>query len=608
MREPEHNSNGTNAMRLLAVFLTIALTVAQASAQVPNFPQTIPANSVVGRLGLGAGPTQAIPFTTLATQLSTLIGPSNIGPSDVYVNPSTGADTGNDCTSAAAPCATIQNALNNIIGTRVYNLTSPTIHLADGTYNEQVTCTAPAIGATAINITGNNNTPTNVVWVPQAFTPPSGGYALKVNNLCSINLSGISFQDSATACSQLIAFNGSISVNHIQFGALTISSGTGCGYHILVDNNGIYTVLGNDYTISGSMTYHVLLVGPAKMQLVNTEMYLPSALTFSNFYSVSGPASINYDSTVVCKDHAGGTAGGGGCAAHSTGSKFSLIGNGNLSSNSSVIPGATAGVLAGGGCADLVCASGAVAAGSDTQVQYNSAGSFAGSAGFTFDGTSKISLGVSGASVGKTSFTNATSGTVTVQPVTGALGSSVLSFPAATDTLVGKATTDALTNKTLNTAATGNVFQINGTTVSTVVPVGVGGTGVAGVATFLGASTASVNFNSGNTDTAITITLPAGYTRFRMQSATITGASASLTTATAGLFTGAGGTGTAIVTGGSAITVNTGSDNTNNNLQALTIANTLTETYNVGTLYFRVGTAQGSAATATVTIWYIPVL
>jgi hypothetical protein len=59
-----------------------------------------------------------------------------------------------------------------------------------------------------------------------------------------------------------------------------------------------------------------------------------------------------------------------------------------------------------------------------------------------------LSLGSSG-TAGSVAFGNATSGTITLQPVTGALGSSVLSLPIATDTLVGKATIDTLTNKTL---------------------------------------------------------------------------------------------------------------------------------------------------------------
>jgi hypothetical protein len=70
----------------------------------------------------------------------------------------------------------------------------------------------------------------------------------------------------------------------------------------------------------------------------------------------------------------------------------------------------------------------------------------------TVVGTSQIRLGVAGSAVGSVQFSNATSGTVTMQPVAGALGTVTLSLPAATDTLVGKATTDTLTNKTLTDA------------------------------------------------------------------------------------------------------------------------------------------------------------
>lgn len=51
--------------KLAALLLALAIAV-PAHAQVPKFPQTVPPNTVVGRLGAGvAGPTQAIPFTTL---------------------------------------------------------------------------------------------------------------------------------------------------------------------------------------------------------------------------------------------------------------------------------------------------------------------------------------------------------------------------------------------------------------------------------------------------------------------------------------------------------------------------------------------------------------
>lgn len=101
------------------------------------------------------------------------------------------------------------------------------------------------------------------------------------------------------------------------------------------------------------------------------------------------------------------------------------------------------------------------AGGAPTEVQFNTSGSFDGSPNFTWV-SPKLTLGLAGSVVGQLAFGNATSGTITVEATTGALGSSVLSLPAATDTLIGKATTDTLTNKTFDTAGTGNSLLING--------------------------------------------------------------------------------------------------------------------------------------------------
>ena len=73
--------------------------------------------------------------------------------------------------------------------------------------------------------------------------------------------------------------------------------------------------------------------------------------------------------------------------------------------------------------------------GADTNVQVNDAGSFNGYAGFVFDKTSKIGLGVAGTSVGTVQLFNATSGSISLAPVAGALGTVTISFPALTGTV-----------------------------------------------------------------------------------------------------------------------------------------------------------------------------
>lgn len=73
-------------------------------------------------------------------------------------------------------------------------------------------------------------------------------------------------------------------------------------------------------------------------------------------------------------------------------------------------------------------------------------------AGFTTDGVSKITAGVAGVSVGGYLMANATSGTIEIRPVTGALGTAVLSAPATTGTIatvsgaLGTPTSVTLTN------------------------------------------------------------------------------------------------------------------------------------------------------------------
>jgi len=61
-------------------------------------------------------------------------------------------------------------------------------------------------------------------------------------------------------------------------------------------------------------------------------------------------------------------------------------------------------------------------------------------------------LGVAGTSVGSIGFQNATSGTETIKPATGALDSGIATLPAGTYNLAGDSLTQTLTNKTFNCA------------------------------------------------------------------------------------------------------------------------------------------------------------
>lgn len=79
-------------------------------------------------------------------------------------------------------------------------------------------------------------------------------------------------------------------------------------------------------------------------------------------------------------------------------------------------------------------------------------------AGIVTDGISKLTLGVAGTSVGSIDFTNVTSGTITLSPVTGALGAVTLTLPARSATVA--TTTGTLTSgRCVEIDASGNFIQ-----------------------------------------------------------------------------------------------------------------------------------------------------
>jgi hypothetical protein len=84
----------------------------------------------------------------------------------------------------------------------------------------------------------------------------------------------------------------------------------------------------------------------------------------------------------------------------------------------------------------------------------------------------QLFLGLANTTGGKIAFFSATSGSIVVTPPGGALGSVTNTLQAVNDTFVYRASTDAFTNKTFDTAGAGNVFKINGTQITTVTGTG----------------------------------------------------------------------------------------------------------------------------------------
>ena len=114
-----------------------------------------------------------------------------------------------------------------------------------------------------------------------------------------------------------------------------------------------------------------------------------------------------------------------------------------------------------------------------------------------------------------------------------------------------------------------------------------------------------INANSASTDTAVSLFLMPG-TNFTVTKLQVNNASTSLTTATMSLYTAAAAGGSALAadqalsaltvatTGNANLTLAAAASNTVLNAATLTTANTL---------YLRIGTAQGTAATVDAYIW-----
>jgi hypothetical protein len=140
---------------------------------------------------------------------------------------------------------------------------------------------------------------------------------------------------------------------------------------------------------------------------------------------------------------------------------------------------------------------------------------------------------------------------------------------------------------------------------SGVMPPSGGGLGVAAASAPFRLAAIGVNANVVG-DTAITVPLPAGMTRYRIGRVTVLNASVPLTAAFAAVYSASGGGGVGVVTPQALNTLTTNAPNSAGNASDLPMALTPATFFTAPALYFRITTAQGAAATVDVVVQIEP--
>lgn len=280
--------------------------------------------------------------------------------------------------------------------------------------------------------------------------------------------------DGSTGWTQISGGGGSGTVNSGTSGRITYYGATGT----TVSGNANLTISGSALTVgvAGSAQGTVLLAGVTSGTTTLTAaaaasgtLTLPAATD-----TLVGRATTDTltNKTLTTPTIAGATVSG---TANFTGT-FQFNGNAQTFPGVASVLLYKTGSFTSGQCVQTTGTSGELVTtgnpcgggpgGSNAQVQYNNLGVLSGSAGFLYNGNNQISLGVVSSSTGGVILYTAAGGQFLLTPTNNS-STGTLTLPGATTTIMGNDTTNTMTNKTFDTAGTGNSFSINGVAATT---------------------------------------------------------------------------------------------------------------------------------------------
>jgi microcystin-dependent protein len=377
---------------------------------------------------------------------------------------SSGSFGGSANLSWISPALTVGAAGSTTGQLKLTGSTSGTITVqgqaAAGTYNFNLPATVGASGDLLTSAAGTTN--------PMTWTTPGDVTKTDDTNV-TLTLGGTSTGAAVKAFSMTLGWTGtlaagrlnsnvvqgvtndtnvtgSISAQNLTLGWTGTLSGTRGGTGV---NNGSNTItLGGNFTTSGAFTTTLTTTG-------NTNVTLPTSGTLVNtaVTTLSSLASIGTITTGTWNGTTIAVANGGTGQTSYTNGQL-LIGNstGNTLSKATLTAGANITITNGAGTITIASSggggSGCNTSGSATQVLTdNGAGGCSSNPEFVYS-SGTATLGSAGAVVGALALNNATSGTVTIQPVTGALGTTTVSVPSASGTMAVSASSPLSLNAT----------------------------------------------------------------------------------------------------------------------------------------------------------------